>query len=440
MAARIVRADYDQLTQMASAFTQQADQARQMLQQLSKQSEALQRGDWLGQGAQAFYAEMNGQVLPTMNRLVRALEAAGDVTRQVNQIVQQAESEAAACLRVNGNGAGATIAAAAAGLGLNGGGGAAGPAGPGASALFGGPAGPKAGGSAKAPTLKERLASDPKLASQLNHEKALLAKLQRLEREGWTIDLMTGKMGKSDPTFLASNGPPGTISLNPDRPLEGLRDASNDILYGDMKILNKLDPKVANQAMQDPLLMEQLRQLDKAGWTIALSEKPGDAAMVHSRKEIVLDSAHPTRSLYQSVREAVRGPELPDNPEYPIETTGRFSYVRQNVLYHLDRDAAELISKASAYQAVHGKLPDTLPFTSNGKVSPRSEQYKEMVQKVSAGTLTAADARFQMKVLLSEEPSSIGNAIKYQDRYGEKYDKWQAEQRLQQSQPPQRPR
>src|SRR3712207_4153355 len=104
MTAPTVRADYDQLKAMASSFDQQADAVRRTLAALRQQQDVLQNGDWLGTGAQAFYAEMNGQVVPTLNRLLRALTQAAITTRQINQDMQQAETEAASYFRQNGNG------------------------------------------------------------------------------------------------------------------------------------------------------------------------------------------------------------------------------------------------------------------------------------------------------------------------------------------------
>jgi WXG100 family type VII secretion target len=107
MPAPIVRADYDELTKVAGVFGQNAEGARRALEQLRKQMETLQQGDWLGGGAQAFYAEMNGQVVPTLTRLVKALEAANQTTLQVSRIVKAAEDEAARHLRANGRAAAA---------------------------------------------------------------------------------------------------------------------------------------------------------------------------------------------------------------------------------------------------------------------------------------------------------------------------------------------
>jgi WXG100 family type VII secretion target len=102
MSAPIVRANYDQLAQMTSLFAQHADRTRQTLQHLYRQQETLQGGDWLGQGAQKFYSEMNSHVVPTLNRLVHALEQAAETTRQISQIQQQAETQAASFFKLNG--------------------------------------------------------------------------------------------------------------------------------------------------------------------------------------------------------------------------------------------------------------------------------------------------------------------------------------------------
>ena len=113
MPPAVVRADYAELARVAACFAQHAEQSRRMLQRVRSEQATLQAGDWLGQGAQAFYAEMNGQVVPTLNRLVRAMDEAQRVTLQVSRILKEAEDEAARCLRTNGNGAAAGGPAAA---------------------------------------------------------------------------------------------------------------------------------------------------------------------------------------------------------------------------------------------------------------------------------------------------------------------------------------
>src|SRR5215471_13448293 len=107
MAAPKVRADYQSLQKVASSFGDQAGAARQMIGQLQRQVDVLQGGDWVGQGATAFFQEWADQDLPTLQRLAGALESAQQAVSQISQVMQQAEAEAARVLRGPGGGAGA---------------------------------------------------------------------------------------------------------------------------------------------------------------------------------------------------------------------------------------------------------------------------------------------------------------------------------------------
>ena len=94
--------------------------------------DVLQGGDWLGNGAKAFYSEMSQSVLPTMNRLAKALQSAAQVTRQIGGDMKTAEDAAAACFRLLGSGGLAaglagTLAGGLAGVGAAAGGAASAP-------------------------------------------------------------------------------------------------------------------------------------------------------------------------------------------------------------------------------------------------------------------------------------------------------------------------
>jgi WXG100 family type VII secretion target len=102
-----IRADYEQLQKIATSFSTQAANSQRTLKQVKSQMDILQRGDWIGRGARAFYKEMDQDVLPALQRLVKALERASQVTQQISRIVKEAEDEAARLLRGAGVGAGA---------------------------------------------------------------------------------------------------------------------------------------------------------------------------------------------------------------------------------------------------------------------------------------------------------------------------------------------
>jgi WXG100 family type VII secretion target len=95
MAAPKVRADYDELGRIKKLFRHHADSSRATLSNLRNAKDALQGGDWVGQGATAFFREMDSDVLPRVQRLVAALERAEQVVQSVSQIVKHAEDEVA---------------------------------------------------------------------------------------------------------------------------------------------------------------------------------------------------------------------------------------------------------------------------------------------------------------------------------------------------------
>jgi len=97
-----IRVNYDQLRQVAARFSTRANATQQTQQRVQRSMNQLQPA-WTGRGSQAFFAEMNGEVLPALQRLTEALRRAHDVTLQVSQVFQAAEDDAARPFRVPGD-------------------------------------------------------------------------------------------------------------------------------------------------------------------------------------------------------------------------------------------------------------------------------------------------------------------------------------------------
>jgi WXG100 family type VII secretion target len=85
---------------MAQSFRAQSENITKQSQALKSNMDTLQGCDWIGVGAQAFYREMGDQVMPTMQRLQRALAEASRITQQISQIMKAAEDEASSCFHV----------------------------------------------------------------------------------------------------------------------------------------------------------------------------------------------------------------------------------------------------------------------------------------------------------------------------------------------------
>lgn len=101
MSNATVRADHDELKTIQTTFSSQGDTLESMNQNLKACLETLQGGDWIGKGAQAYFAEMNGSVMPALQRLRQAMAEAARITAQISQTMQQAEDDASNVFRIS---------------------------------------------------------------------------------------------------------------------------------------------------------------------------------------------------------------------------------------------------------------------------------------------------------------------------------------------------
>jgi WXG100 family type VII secretion target len=93
MPASQMRADYDQLKDIAGMFNTEGDATSRVNQNLKQLVDQLQ-ADWIGKGAQAFHQEMSSDILPAMKRLATAMQSASRITNQMAQVVKKAEDDA----------------------------------------------------------------------------------------------------------------------------------------------------------------------------------------------------------------------------------------------------------------------------------------------------------------------------------------------------------
>lgn len=95
MASETIQAQYDTLENIAKRFDVEADNAEQMVKNLSRIVKQLEGGGWKGDAANAFYAEMSEAVFPALSRLQGAFSSANATTNSIVQVIQLAEYEAA---------------------------------------------------------------------------------------------------------------------------------------------------------------------------------------------------------------------------------------------------------------------------------------------------------------------------------------------------------
>ena len=87
------------LAQIAQKFANQGVCVQQLLSGVQSKMDALTEG-WVGEGSMAFFAEMQDIILPALNRLIAAMQEADSVTRQISQIMSQAEEHASGAFQV----------------------------------------------------------------------------------------------------------------------------------------------------------------------------------------------------------------------------------------------------------------------------------------------------------------------------------------------------
>jgi WXG100 family type VII secretion target len=91
----IIQARYDALASVAGRFGDQAQTSSDLLALVRQATRPLEAGGWQGRGSTAFFAEMDGDVLPAMQRLAAALDQARTVTLDIARVIRLAEEEAA---------------------------------------------------------------------------------------------------------------------------------------------------------------------------------------------------------------------------------------------------------------------------------------------------------------------------------------------------------
>jgi WXG100 family type VII secretion target len=90
-AVLIVRASHDELPKIAKTFGNESAQVKATIDRLNRVIQVLEGGDWVGEGANAFFNEMRSRVMPAMLRLMKALETGASVTQQIGRIVDEIE-------------------------------------------------------------------------------------------------------------------------------------------------------------------------------------------------------------------------------------------------------------------------------------------------------------------------------------------------------------
>jgi WXG100 family type VII secretion target len=89
------QAQYQELKKIQQQILAQSDAVLQTRNKVNNQVQTLRNGMFVGDSASAFYAEMDGVVLPAMDRLKNALDRFAQETEKIQQTIASAEQNAA---------------------------------------------------------------------------------------------------------------------------------------------------------------------------------------------------------------------------------------------------------------------------------------------------------------------------------------------------------
>ena len=91
--AGTTQVNYDEMQAIIQSLRAEEEEIMQLLKQTQGKVEHLHNNQWVGQGADRFFGEMESSVLPAMGRLGHALGTAGRVAQQIINIIHQADEE-----------------------------------------------------------------------------------------------------------------------------------------------------------------------------------------------------------------------------------------------------------------------------------------------------------------------------------------------------------
>lgn len=94
MSGDIIQVRYQELALIAQRFGECGERSATIREQVMRDFAALRDGGWQGKGSAAFITEMQGTVVPTLERLLVALAEAQSVVNQIGVLMRQAEEEA----------------------------------------------------------------------------------------------------------------------------------------------------------------------------------------------------------------------------------------------------------------------------------------------------------------------------------------------------------
>jgi WXG100 family type VII secretion target len=88
-----IQLEYDQLRSISQKLNREQADVQKLLTRLTSQMEVLRGGKWKAEAATRFYGDMDSNLIPRMQKLIKALQMTQDaITQTVNNVRQADEA------------------------------------------------------------------------------------------------------------------------------------------------------------------------------------------------------------------------------------------------------------------------------------------------------------------------------------------------------------
>ena len=91
--AGTTQVNYDNMNGIIKGMKNEEEQIMNLLKTTKSKVESLHNNQWVGQGADTFFNEMEQTVLPALARLAHALAIGSDVAQNIVNTIRQADEE-----------------------------------------------------------------------------------------------------------------------------------------------------------------------------------------------------------------------------------------------------------------------------------------------------------------------------------------------------------
>ena len=91
--ANTQQVNYDEMQAIIKQLEAEEEEIKALFNQTKSKVESLHGSQWMGEAADKFFQEMEGVVLPKTTKMIYALNVAGQVAKQIINIIHQADEE-----------------------------------------------------------------------------------------------------------------------------------------------------------------------------------------------------------------------------------------------------------------------------------------------------------------------------------------------------------